>query len=511
MKTVQKLYQQLVEGVVTRSKFLYEVRRDENLKQFITNLTSFDDSIRILKNRGIITEAKKEVTQLTLDTANPYEYDRGLQCELGTAYQSTPQYITVEAFQSAQNKVLTNLAKDPNYYTKKIAGMKVTKSPDLASDAERGEKSSRADVYQPVKGGSMTDKKNATTAGKKDKANVKDTLGAKEKAKSKTAGVKIDGKNPKPQKKIKLKEVFNDKFEKVYDEVLNKMNGSEDTFALKQLVKTTCKKYGVDEREFEIRFPSKAFIQNNGMIAPVHTNENIPGSNTSVLPFGTVQPGMKATDDSGAMFKILAKGKYQDLKRYDSTKTFDKFLSSDPSGIDANEVVAIIDGDGRTSVRAYGVGGIYVFGNNQAEAVVVKPNTPEADPNQLKKYTDKGMDIKLDPNMKEMKLSNIAKRIIREQDADFEAAIHNKEIPISPQEMAEAKALVLPIITKANLQTKVDLDRDIALKSGNIWVKVTLGQGLLTKEMQKALTSEGNYLGANPVNNTTITLVFSKA
>lgn len=447
MKTIQKLYQQLVEGKVTKSKFLYEARRDEALRSFITNLTSFDDSIRILKNRGIITEAKKEVTQLTLDTANPYEYRKGLDCELGVEYQATPQFITVEAFQSAQETILKNLAKDPNYYTKKIAGLKVTKSPDLASDAELGEKSSRADVYQPVKGGSMTDKKNAVEVGKKIKANVKDTLGDKEKAKSKTAGIKIDGKNPKSPKKIKLKESI---------------------------------------------------------------EENIPASNTEVLPFGSVQPGMKAVDDSGESFKILAKGKYQDLKRYDSSKSFDRFLSSDPTGVDANQVVAIIDGSGNTMVRAYGVGGVYVYGDSQSEAVVVKPDSPEADPNRLKKYTDKGMDIKLDPNMKEMKLSNIAKKIMKEADASLEAAISNKTVPQSETEIAEAKALVLPVITKAYLSKNVDLDKDIALKNGSIWVRVKLGYGLLTKEMLKTLSSEGTFQGVNPVDNTTITLVFSK-
>src|SRR5690606_10182689 len=96
----------------------------------------------------------------------------------------------------------------------------------------------------------FNDAKNAMkVAVKKEKANVQDTLGNKEKAKSKSAGVKIDGKNP-PNPKKKL-------------------------------------------------------------------NENIPSSNTSVIPFDKVQPGQKATDDSGDQFRILAKGKYQDLKQFD--------------------------------------------------------------------------------------------------------------------------------------------------------------------------------------------------
>jgi hypothetical protein len=54
------------------------------------------------------------------------------------------------------------------------------------------------------------------------------------------------------------------------------------------------------------------------------------------------------------------------------------------------------------------------------------------------------------------------------------------------------------------------LDTDVILKGGNIWVKVKLGFGILTKEHLKALTSDGKFEGVNPVDDTTITLVFSK-
>lgn len=511
MKTIQELYKNFESGDVSKSKFLYEARRDPNLNQFITNLTSFDDTVKILKNRGIITEAKKETKQcLTLDEANPYEYKLGLDAELGIEYQQTPKQIDIQIFEKAQLKVLSNLAKDANFYTKKKSGQKVESS-----------------YFEPVKGENFVDKKNEMkVVVKKHKANVQDTLGKKEKAKTKSGGVKVDGKNPKRVK---------------------------------------------------------------------HLHENIPSSNTSVVPFDKVQPGMKAMDDSGEPAKILATGAYEDLKRYDQNHTFDKFLSSDPTGVDANQVVAIIDGEGNTSVRNYGMGGVYVFNNGlnegilsfsdgvkvntggklrplklydgwyivgkgklipvknaqQAntmigklngdmdnpfavgsannppsdpglsanlgtfipkEAIVVKADSPEADPNRLKKYTDKGLDIKLDPNIKEMKLNKLVKEIMDEtMGGDLESAISNKEVPQNATEIAEAKALVLPIITKANLQTKVDLDRDVALKNGNVWVRLAIGNGVISKEQLKALCSEGSFVGANPVDNQTITLVFSKS
>jgi hypothetical protein len=54
--TTIDLYRKHKVGGVSREKFLYEVRRDNNLP-FITNLTSYDDAVKILKNKGIVTEA----------------------------------------------------------------------------------------------------------------------------------------------------------------------------------------------------------------------------------------------------------------------------------------------------------------------------------------------------------------------------------------------------------------------------------------------------------------------
>jgi hypothetical protein len=54
--TTIDLYRKHKAGEVSREKFLYEVRRDNNLP-FITNLTSYDDAVKILKNKGIVSEA----------------------------------------------------------------------------------------------------------------------------------------------------------------------------------------------------------------------------------------------------------------------------------------------------------------------------------------------------------------------------------------------------------------------------------------------------------------------
>jgi hypothetical protein len=53
--TTANLYRQLVEGKISKEKWLYEVRRDPNLP-WVNNLTSYNDSVTILKQKGIIKE-----------------------------------------------------------------------------------------------------------------------------------------------------------------------------------------------------------------------------------------------------------------------------------------------------------------------------------------------------------------------------------------------------------------------------------------------------------------------
>lgn len=54
--TVANLFAKHKAGEVSKEKFLYEVRRDAQLP-YISNLTSYDDAIKILKQKGVIKEA----------------------------------------------------------------------------------------------------------------------------------------------------------------------------------------------------------------------------------------------------------------------------------------------------------------------------------------------------------------------------------------------------------------------------------------------------------------------
>ena len=131
--TTQDLYTKLVAGDITEQKFLYEVRRDARLP-WITSSNNFTDTVKILKNKGMISEkqtklstGKQEVDIIakTIDMVNPYEYARGMDMELGVENEAVGNSeITEDDVLKAQKKVLKNLTKDPNYYSKKrIASM----------------------------------------------------------------------------------------------------------------------------------------------------------------------------------------------------------------------------------------------------------------------------------------------------------------------------------------------------------------------------------------------------
>jgi len=126
--TTQDLYTKLVTGDITEQKFLYEVRRDARLP-WITSSNNFTDTVKILKNKGMISEkqtklstGKQEVDIIakTIDMVNPYEYARGMDVELGLENEAVGNVdITEDDVKKAQKKVLKNLTKDANYYSKK--------------------------------------------------------------------------------------------------------------------------------------------------------------------------------------------------------------------------------------------------------------------------------------------------------------------------------------------------------------------------------------------------------
>ena len=140
----------------------------------LINEVEYNDSVYSVK-RTTLTEGKKkkEVKELSIDVANPYEYRMGLQYEL----EQMDDYSN-ESLEKAKSIVLKNLAKDVNFYTT-LLNQDQSPYKFEAPETDKPGMQAKADGFL---------KKEL----KKDaKANVKDTLGKKEAGKKKPKGVKV--------------------------------------------------------------------------------------------------------------------------------------------------------------------------------------------------------------------------------------------------------------------------------------------------------------------------------
>jgi len=65
MKPIQNQYRDLLEGKMSKSNFLTNVKR--SLSDYVSNVTSFDDAVKILKSKRILSEAKIEKENIYSD------------------------------------------------------------------------------------------------------------------------------------------------------------------------------------------------------------------------------------------------------------------------------------------------------------------------------------------------------------------------------------------------------------------------------------------------------------
>ena len=110
MKSIRQQFIDLREGKMTQHNFMRNVRMV--LPQYITNVTSFKDSIKILKNKGILNECECDINNINLNEKNldvdPKELQKGIEVEM----EHTDDPVKAEQI------ALDHLAEDPQYYTK---------------------------------------------------------------------------------------------------------------------------------------------------------------------------------------------------------------------------------------------------------------------------------------------------------------------------------------------------------------------------------------------------------
>jgi len=119
MRTLQEKYNAVVEGNFSKEQF----RRDAamQLPNLVSKFNSFEDMSTILKNRGMIAEAKK-MQEPKYSTAKPEDaiapdvLDTGIKFELDKKYGTLD--VTDEQYAKCREMAIKNLANDVLYYVK---------------------------------------------------------------------------------------------------------------------------------------------------------------------------------------------------------------------------------------------------------------------------------------------------------------------------------------------------------------------------------------------------------
>ena len=130
MKSIQNQYNQLIEGNLSQANFMRNVRM--TFPHLVTNVTNFEDSIKILRNKGLLSEAKAANTD---HLCNPVEVDLGLKVEVAKHDGDV---------EKAKKTVYANLKKNSSYYSQLNLGgqavepekIKVKKSKKKHSDID---------------------------------------------------------------------------------------------------------------------------------------------------------------------------------------------------------------------------------------------------------------------------------------------------------------------------------------------------------------------------------------
>ena len=123
MRTIQEKYNAILEGNFSKSQFVKDAKRE--LSQFLSPFNGYEDTVSILKSKGIIFEAaKKEVPHY--DKPEPgysiETIERGVDYELEGMGLMSQETVSEEDYAKAKQKAEKNLKKDPNHYLHLLAG-----------------------------------------------------------------------------------------------------------------------------------------------------------------------------------------------------------------------------------------------------------------------------------------------------------------------------------------------------------------------------------------------------
>ena len=123
MRTLQEKYNATLEENFSKAQFVRDARLE--LPNMITQFNGFEDSVSILKNRGMIFEDKKaKVPEYdNISFSHSLEsIERAIDYELEGMGLMSNETISEEDFGKAKKKAEKNLKKDPNHYLHLLSG-----------------------------------------------------------------------------------------------------------------------------------------------------------------------------------------------------------------------------------------------------------------------------------------------------------------------------------------------------------------------------------------------------
>ena len=133
MKSLTEKYNAVLEGKFTKFQFLRDVRMSH--PNLITQFNGFEDTVQILKNKGMISETYPGPV-VTMNTIPLEALERGVDVELEEMGLDSVQVPSEEDHKKATDKAVKNLEKNVLYYLEKLADVKPsTKRTDVMKDA----------------------------------------------------------------------------------------------------------------------------------------------------------------------------------------------------------------------------------------------------------------------------------------------------------------------------------------------------------------------------------------
>ena len=154
--TAQEKYRAVKEGVLTEGEFVRQMRLA--FPQFLSPMSTYPDTVQILKNYDLINEGKEAKEAEELSKYSDDSLRRAIDIELEAMGLMSQETISGEDHAKAKLKAINNLKKDPLHYYNLIAGesSKVDKN-DRPKETKRGKL--EKDTFNDMKKATLKERK----------------------------------------------------------------------------------------------------------------------------------------------------------------------------------------------------------------------------------------------------------------------------------------------------------------------------------------------------------------